>query len=77
MKRLTLVLLLFDLENDFGEMQDLSRPQTERVAHFRNLLLRELEGREEGFVQGGKLIPGRPQSPTLPHAGWGRRTIPS
>lgn len=69
--------LLFDLQADPGELRDLSSAQPERVAHFRNLLMRELEGREEGFVERDALIAGRPQSPTLPHAGWGRGNTPT
>lgn len=68
--------LLFDIEADKGEMHDHSSTHPERTAHFRELLIEELEGREEGFVADGALIAGRPQSATLPHAGWGRGNVP-
>ena len=35
-------------------------PYQSRVAELRSLLVKELEGREEGFVQDGKLVTGRP-----------------
>ena len=33
----------------------------ERIAYLRQILIRELEGREEGYSDGTSLIPGRPQ----------------
>jgi arylsulfatase A-like enzyme len=66
--------LLFDLQTDPEEMHDLSQEQPERAAHWRDRLIIELEGREEGFVQDGALVVGRPQSPTLINAGrWQER----
>jgi len=53
------------------EMYDLSKECPERLSYWREKLIRELCGREEGFVQDGKLVAGRPQSPTLRHVGKG------
>ena len=63
--------LLFNIADDPQEMHDLSKEQSERLTYWREKLVQELVGREEGFVQDGKLIVGRPQSPTLKHAGKG------
>jgi arylsulfatase len=61
--------LLFDLDADPSELHDLSAERPERVAFWRARLLDELAGREEGFVQDGALVAGRPQRPTLTDAG--------
>jgi arylsulfatase A-like enzyme len=61
--------LLFDIESDPDEMHDLSRERPERIAYWRGRLIEELAGREEGFVQDGDLVVGRPQSPTLVNVG--------
>ncbi|NKB65931.1 MAG: arylsulfatase [Candidatus Latescibacteria bacterium] len=61
--------LLFDLTQDPTEMNDLSGSRPDRVQHWRSRLQEELAGREEGFVQDGELVAGRPQSPTLSGAG--------
>ena len=61
--------LLFDLDADPTELHDLAAERPERVAHWRALLIRELAGREEGFVQDGQLIAGRPQNATLSDPG--------
>jgi len=62
---------LFDLANDPEERYDLARspdPATQaRVAAWRQRLIREIEGFEEGFVQDGELVPGRPQQAVLAH----------
>jgi arylsulfatase len=60
---------LFDLRADPTECHDLARAPTAavaaRLAHWRARLVTELTGREEGFVQAGRLVPGRPVRPTL------------
>ncbi|MEZ4621629.1 MAG: arylsulfatase [Caldilineaceae bacterium] len=61
--------LFFNLDVDPTELHDLSGEQPARVAHWRERLLGELTGREEGFVQNGALVAGRPQSPTLSDTG--------
>ena len=61
--------LLFDLESDPTELCDLSAHKPDRIAHWRARLIQELEGREEGFVQNGNLVPGRPQNPVLSNPG--------
>ena len=61
--------LLFDLQHDPTETQDLSRELPERVAFWRSRLITELAGREEGFVQNGELVVGQTQIPTLANAG--------
>lgn len=54
---------LFDLIEDPEERHDLTRqpgPHTEaKLALWRNSLIAELTGREEGFVEDGALVPGR------------------
>jgi len=58
---------LFDLGDDPREVHDLAqRPDSAaRVAHWRNRLVQELTGREEGFTDGARLIPGRPVTACL------------
>jgi hypothetical protein len=63
--------LLFNIADDPQEMHDLSKEHPERLSYWREKLIQELVDREEGFVQDRKLIVGRPQSPTLKHAGKG------
>jgi arylsulfatase A-like enzyme len=60
---------LFDLDDDPQERRDLAPcdSSSERVAHWRRLLIQELSGREEGFTDGERLIAGRPVHPTLAH----------
>ena len=55
----------FDLSTDPHELEDLiSSPQHKaRTAQLRSLLIRELEGRSEGFTDGKELIAGRPYPP--------------
>lgn len=52
----------FDLSEDRSEAHDLidEPAYRERVAQMRAWLVSELEGREEGFVESGHLIAGRP-----------------
>ena len=61
--------LLFDLKEDPTELRDLSAARPQRVALWRERLMAELDGREEGFVQNGELAAGQPQGPTLVDAG--------
>lgn len=63
------VEMLFDIEDDPGELHDRAAAKPERVAYWRAHLVDELEGREEGFVRHRELVVGRPQSPTLTNAG--------
>ena len=62
--------LLFDLDNDPQELRNLSnRPESAgELAKWRQILIGELTGRHEGFVQDGGLIAGRPYRCSLPHA---------
>lgn len=61
--------LFFNLDQDPTELHDVSVEQPGRVAAWRQRLIEELTGREEGFVHGGALVAGRPQSPTLSDPG--------
>ena len=58
---------LFDLVSDPTELTDLARkPEMQhRVAHWRARLAQELAGREEGYSDGKRLIPGRPVESVL------------
>ncbi|MBN9643228.1 arylsulfatase [Corynebacterium mendelii] len=64
---------LFDLRRDEGETNDLLRndtppAETAGIAdRMRGLLIRELTGREEGFVAEGRLVTGRQVHPVLEH----------
>jgi len=60
---------LFDLDRDPHELHDLARqPESSaRLEFWRQALIQELSGREEGFTDGQRLIPGRPVRPTLAH----------
>jgi arylsulfatase A-like enzyme len=60
---------LFDLVNDPQECHDLYAERPEELALWRARLAQELEGREEGYVQDGQLVTGRPVSPGLKSAG--------
>ncbi|MFH1377997.1 MAG: arylsulfatase [Planctomycetota bacterium] len=59
----------FDLVNDPMELHDLAKKPdaAERVSVWRQRLIKELTGREEGFTDGKTLIPGRPVQPALKH----------
>lgn len=50
--------LLFRLDRDPDELHDLSADCPERIAFFRQRMAEELEGREEGYVRGGRLQSG-------------------
>lgn len=51
---------LFDLLSDPREEHGLAGSELEELARHRALLVAELEGREEGVVADGELVPGRP-----------------
>ena len=55
----------FNLENDPHELTNLIASPThqKRIAELRECLIKELEGRAEGFTDGKRLIPGRPYLP--------------
>ncbi len=57
----------FHLQNDPQELQDLidDRGSQPQIARFRQWLIEELTGREEGFTDGQRLIAGRPVKPML------------
>ncbi len=59
----------FDLTNDPLELEDLSKipKYSERITHWRNILIKELLGREEGYTDGKQLFAGRNSYPTLSH----------
>ncbi|OGV72686.1 MAG: arylsulfatase [Lentisphaerae bacterium RIFOXYB12_FULL_65_16] len=50
---------LFDLANDPQELHDLAPDRAADVAAWRERLVRELTGREEGYVQDSRLVVGR------------------
>ncbi|MDM0627311.1 arylsulfatase [Clostridium perfringens] len=58
----------FDLEKDSKELTNLinSEEYKERIDYLRKILIKELEGREEGYTDGNKLLKGNPVS-TLKH----------
>ncbi|MEO7588297.1 MAG: arylsulfatase [Arachnia sp.] len=58
---------LFDLDRDPGEEKNLAGLASHgaTLSVYREQLVEALEGREEGFVLDGELVPGRPASPTL------------
>jgi arylsulfatase len=60
---------LFDLQSDPQERHDLAAAGThlQELSRWRGALVQALEGREEGFVQQGRLVPGRPVNPCLRH----------
>ena len=57
----------FRLSDDPLECRNLIEEPAEadRVAHWRRLLIEELEGRPEGFTDGKQLIAGRPYAPYM------------
>lgn len=60
---------LFDLESDPGELTNLAADydNAELLALWHGRLISALEGREEGFVRDGRLIPGQPVVAILEH----------
>ncbi|MBI1336765.1 MAG: arylsulfatase [Phycisphaera sp.] len=60
---------LFDTANDPKEMHNIAADRPGEVESLRSKLIDELADREEGFVEDGKLVPGRPQKAALSHAG--------
>lgn len=61
----------FRLEEDPMECHDLAgqSAHAKRIEHWRQLLIKELRQRPEGFSDGRRLVPGRPYSAVLPTAG--------
>ncbi|MEV6964842.1 arylsulfatase [Hamadaea sp. NPDC051192] len=57
---------LFDLRNDPSELRDIAHDEA-RTRPWRAELIKVLTGREEGFTDGARLVPGRPVSPMLAH----------
>ncbi len=53
----------FRLDTDPMELHDAIRDPEwqDRIAYLRQILVKELDGREEGYTDGRCLIPGRPQ----------------
>lgn len=60
---------LFDLVEDPQELHNLAPSQPDLVAAWQERLVRELAGREEGYVQDGQLVVGRPPQRILAEAG--------
>ncbi|MDM0492434.1 arylsulfatase [Clostridium perfringens] len=58
----------FDLEKDPKELTNLinSEEYKERIDYLRKILIKELQGREEGYTDGNRLLKGHPVS-TLKH----------
>lgn len=61
--------LYFDLERDPHETHNAVRDpdRARRVDQLRSWLVQALEGREEGYTDGARLIPGRPPKTVLDH----------
>ena len=61
--------LYFDLERDPHETHNAVRDpdRARRVDQLRNWLVQALAGREEGYTDGARLIPGRPPKTVLSH----------
>ncbi len=59
----------FDLEHDPNELHNLIKDSryTDRINYLRDKLIKELEGREEGYSDGTKLIAGRKPQACLSH----------
>ena len=59
----------FNVINDYGELCDLSGQEeyAQQMDVFREELVRELEGRPEGFVKDGRLCSGTATLPLQPH----------
>lgn len=61
----------FDLTGDPEERHNLigDPSRQDRIALWRSRLVEKLRDRPEDFVEGDRLVPGRPYGPALPHAG--------
>ena len=61
---------LFDLEKDPHELHDLSQESSkkDRMEYWRRELVKQLQGRPEGFVENDTLVAGRVYDSALPHA---------
>ncbi|GIO57626.1 MULTISPECIES: arylsulfatase [Paenibacillus] len=59
----------FNLAEDPMELHNAISDEAcrDRIEHWRSILIRELEGREEGFTDGERLIAGRKQAAVLSH----------
>ena len=62
---------LFDLRTDLSNTRNLAATRSERVAYWRTRLIASLTGREEGYVDDGKLVVGRKPLAVLDSAGQG------
>ena len=60
---------LFALQDDPGEMHNVAGSTPRQLAVWRERLVAELGDREEGYVEDGELVPGRPNRPILREAG--------
>jgi arylsulfatase A-like enzyme len=60
---------LFNLVEDPQELHNLAPDHPDLLPAWLERLARELDGREEGYVQGGKLVVGRPPQNILAEAG--------
>jgi len=58
---------LFDLKNDPTELHDIAKQAMEDLQQMRGWIIKELTGREEGYVAGNQLIAGRPPKTVLSH----------
>lgn len=58
---------LFDLVNDPNEQHDCAGQKANELAEWRTRLVQELDGREEGYSDGNKLIVGRNPTQVLKH----------
>lgn len=58
---------LFNLVEDPGELHNLAPDQPVLRTEWRNRLIQDLKDREEGFVQNGDLVTGRPVTTILKH----------
>jgi hypothetical protein len=58
---------LFDLVEDPGELRNLVKARPDLRDLWRERLIQDLTGREEGFVADGKLVTGRPVTAILEH----------
>jgi arylsulfatase len=58
----------FDLEKDSNNERDLVHEHKERVVYLRQLLIHELQNREEGYVKENRLVTGRPVQSILQKA---------